>query len=101
VVARRSLRALRGALAALVTLPVPIATTVSDLTELEQLWREQGIDEETCVFSALLYLHNVAPEQVLLDAGCKGFQDDHAPHALAESATRLMDDNCDASDVED
>jgi hypothetical protein len=70
--------------------------SVSDLTE-----REQGIDEETRVFAALLFRHNVAPEQVLLDAGCKGFQDDRAHHDLAEAATRLMGDSCDASDVDD
>ena len=29
--------------------------SVSDLNEREQLWREQGIDEETRVFAALLY----------------------------------------------
>jgi hypothetical protein len=75
--------------------------SVSDLIELKQLLREQGIDEKTRVFAALLYHHNVAPEQVLLDAGCKGFQDDCTPRALADAATRLMDDSCDASDVDD
>jgi hypothetical protein len=53
------------------------AKDLADLTEREQLWREQGITEETRVFAAMLYSNNVAPEQILLQAGCADF---HAYH---------------------
>jgi hypothetical protein len=61
-------------------------------------WAEQGAEQEARVFASILYRNDVAPEQVLLDHGCKGFRDTNAGHALAQAAYKYMP-NSDGSDL--
>jgi hypothetical protein len=49
-----------------------------------------GLDEEHCVFAAVLYRNNVAPEQILLDAGCAYFLHGTVGSALAAAANKFM-----------
>jgi hypothetical protein len=42
-----------------------------DLTERENIWRAHGMPEETQAFADMLYRNNVAPEQILFDAGAR------------------------------
>ena len=44
----------------------------------------------TRVFAAMLYRNNVAPEQILLEAGCADFRDERAHSAIAEAAERVL-----------
>jgi hypothetical protein len=46
--------------------------------------------EETQAFAAMLYRNNVAPEQVLFDAGCTDYADDRAHIAIAHAAEKLL-----------
>jgi hypothetical protein len=78
------------------------AKDLADLTEREHLWREQGITEETRVFAAMLYRNNVAPEQILLEAGCADFRDERTRSVIAEAAARVLREGYEStSDVDD
>ncbi len=46
--------------------------------------------EETQAFASMLYRNNVAPEQVLFDAGCTDYADDRAHIAIAQAAENLL-----------
>ena len=41
--------------------------------------------EETQAFASMLYSNNVAPEQVLFDAGCTDYADDRAHIAITQA----------------
>jgi hypothetical protein len=72
------------------------SSTASEITAKEKFHGEdQGLDEGHCVFAAVLYRNTVAPEQVLIDAGCDCFQHEKAASALAAAANTFMfpDDN--------
>ena len=60
------------------------------LTARENIWRVHGMPEETQAFAAVLYRNNVAPEQVLFDAGCTDYADERAHIAIAQAAENLM-----------
>ena len=78
------------------------ATDLADLTGREQLWREQGITEETRVFAAMIYGNNVATEQILLEAGCADFRDECSHSVIAEAAERVLREGYDSTtDVDD
>jgi hypothetical protein len=58
--------------------------------------------EETQAFAAMLYRNNVAPVQVLFNAGCTDYADDRAHIDIAHAAATLLregyeftDDDCD------
>jgi hypothetical protein len=54
------------------------------------------------VFAAMLYGNNVAPEQILLEAGCADFRDERARSAIAEAAERVLREGYEStSDVND
>ena len=46
--------------------------------------------EETQGFASMIYRNNVAPEQVLFDAGCTDYADERAHIAIAQAAENLM-----------
>ncbi len=46
--------------------------------------------EETQAFATVLYHNNVAPEQVLFDAGCTDYADERAHIAISQAAENLM-----------
>ena len=71
------------------------------LTEHEQFWLDCSMPEETRVFASMLYLNNVAPEQVLSDAGCADYQDERAHIAIAEAAEDLLLEGYESTDDED
>ena len=43
--------------------------TFSAPTKERSHWEDLGLDDDHCAYAAVLYRNNVAPEQVLLDAG--------------------------------
>jgi hypothetical protein len=50
----------------------------------------------------MLYSNNVAPEQILLEAGCADFRDERAHSAIAEAAERVLREGYEStSDVND
>ena len=71
------------------------------LTERENIWRPHGMPEETQAFAAMLYRNNVAPEQVLFDAGCTDYADGRAHIAIAHAAEKLLREGYESTDDDD
>jgi hypothetical protein len=46
----------------------------------------------------MLYRNNVAPEQVLFDAGCTHYADDRAHIAIARAAEKLLREGYESTD---
>jgi len=59
------------------------------------------MSEDTRVSASMLVRHNIVPEQVLFEAGCSAFQDDHAFPVLAQAAENLMRVGCDSTNDDD
>ena len=57
--------------------------------------------EETQAFASMFYRNNVAPEQVLFDAGCTDYADDCAHIAIAKAAENLLRGGYDSTDDDD
>ena len=57
--------------------------------------------EETRCFASMLYRNNVAPEQVLFDAGCTDYADERAHIAIAQAAENLLREGYDSTDDDD
>jgi hypothetical protein len=72
--------------------PNPVYTKYDQdaLTERENIWRAHGMPEETQAFAAMLYRNNVAPEQILFDAGCTDYADARAHIAIDNAAEQLL-----------
>ena len=50
----------------------------------------------------MLYRNNVAPEQIILEAGCADFRDERAHSTIAEAAERVLREGYEStSDVND
>jgi hypothetical protein len=49
----------------------------------------------------MLVRHNIAPEQLLFEAGCSDYQDDIAFPILAQAAENLMREGYDSTDDDD
>ena len=56
------------------------------------------MSEDTRVYTSMLVRHNIVPEQVLFEAGCSDYQDEHAFPVLAQVAENLMRVGCDCTD---
>jgi hypothetical protein len=80
--------------------PNPVYTNhdQDDLTERENIWRAHGMPEETQAFAAMLYRNNMAPEQILFDAGCTDYADDGAHIAIAHAAEQLLREGYESTD---
>jgi hypothetical protein len=80
--------------------PNPVYTTHDPdaLTVRENIWRAHGMPEETQAFAAMLFRNNVAPEQVLFDAGCTDYADDSAHFAIAHTAATLLREGYESTD---
>jgi hypothetical protein len=59
------------------------------------------MSEETPVFASVLYGNNLVPDQVLFDAGCTDYQDEHAHIDIAEADEKLMRMDMDYESTED
>jgi tagatose-1,6-bisphosphate aldolase non-catalytic subunit AgaZ/GatZ len=59
------------------------------------------MSEEIRVYASMLVRNNVVPDQVLFEAGCTDYQDEHAYPALAQAAENLMRLGCESTDDED
>ena len=57
--------------------------------------------EETQAFASMLYRNNVAPEQVLFDAGCTDSADERAHIAIAHAAENLLREGYESTDDDD
>jgi hypothetical protein len=68
------------------------------LTERENIWRAHGMPEETQAFAAMFFRNNVAPEQVLFDAGCTYYADDRAHLDIAHAAETLLREGYESTD---
>ena len=71
------------------------------LVERELRWRDRGMPEDTRVYASMLVRHNIAPEQLLFEAGCSDYQDDLAFPILAQAAENLMRVGYDSTDDDD
>ena len=71
------------------------------LVDRELSWRDRGMPEDTRVYASMLVRHNIAPEKLLFEAGCSGYQDDRAFPILAQAAENLMRAGCDSTDDDD
>ena len=57
--------------------------------------------EETQGFASMIYRNNVAPEQVLFDAGCTDYADERAYIAIAQAAENLLREGYESTDDDD
>ena len=71
------------------------------LIERENIWRAHGMPEETQAFASMIYRNNVAPEQVLFDAGCTDYADERAHIAIVQAAENLLRGGYDSTDDDD
>ena len=71
------------------------------LTKHEFLWRNRCMSEETRVYASMFLRNDVVPKQVLFEAVCTDYQDEHAYPALAQAAENLMRVGCESTDDED
>ena len=80
--------------------PNPVYTKYDQdaLTERENIWRAHCMPEETQAFAAMLYRNNVAPEQILFDAGCTDYADDRAHIAIAHAGEKLLREGYESTD---
>jgi hypothetical protein len=56
------------------------------------------MSEETQAFAAMLYRNNVAPEQILFDAGCTDYADDRAHIAIDHATENLLREGYESTD---
>ena len=59
------------------------------------------MSEDTRCFASMLYRNNVAPEQVLFDAGCTDYADERAHQAIAHAAENLLREGYESTDDDD